>query len=271
MTILRPIMLALAVLTASPAATPSLAQDALDAIADISLLPGWRSESGAHITALRVALAPGWKTYWRAPGEAGIPPRFDWSGSSNMKAVAFHWPVPKVHEQNGMTTFGYETLFILPIELTPERNGEPIAVRASVELGVCLDICVPVSVRVDADLGLGGQPDARIRSAINDRPFTAAEASVAEARCAIEPIKDGMRVKATVTMPSLGPGEVAVFEHRDQRIWIAEAVVARDGRSLTAVTEMVPPSNKPFSLNRSDLLITVFGNGQAVEIEGCTG
>ena len=52
------------------------------AVADVSILPGWRTAAGTHMTALRVKLAPGWKTYWRAPGDAGIPPRFDWTGTT---------------------------------------------------------------------------------------------------------------------------------------------------------------------------------------------
>ncbi|MDJ0826376.1 MAG: protein-disulfide reductase DsbD family protein [Rhodobacter sp.] len=242
-----------------------------DDVAEFSILPGWRTESGTHLSALRVQLAPGWKTYWRAPGEAGIPPRFDWSGSRNISAVAFHWPVPEVFYQNGMRTVGYEHELVLPMELTPTRNGEAISVRAEVEIGVCQDICMPMSVRVTAELDPAGQRDSRIRGAMAARPSTEGEAGLKSVTCAIEPIRDGLRVRAEIDMPSLGGREVAVFEHPDQTIWVSEASARRQGRMLQAVTEMVPPSNAPFVLDRSQVRITVIGAGRAVDIWGCSG
>ena len=72
-------------------------------------------------------------------------------------------------------------------------------------------------------------------------------------------------------MPSTGAGEIAVFETADQGIWIAQATTKRIGSTLTAVTEMVPPSNAPFMLDRSTIRITVMGSKRAVDIQGCTG
>ena len=72
--------------------TKKAISDYLDEVVSASVLTGWRMENGHHMAALRITLAPGWKTYWRAPGEAGIPPRFDWTGSDNLSAVTVHWP-----------------------------------------------------------------------------------------------------------------------------------------------------------------------------------
>ncbi|MDF0595430.1 protein-disulfide reductase DsbD domain-containing protein [Psychromarinibacter halotolerans] len=252
--------------------TPAVAQAVSpDQAANVTVLPGWRTPSGTRMTALRIQLSPGWKTYWRAPGDAGIPPRFDWQGSSNLRTVAFHWPTPSVFDVNGMRTIGYKNELILPIELTPERPDQPIVLNAAVQLGVCHDVCLPLNVTVSADLADAGQSDPRINAALAAQPFSETEGSVTSARCAVEPIRDGLRITATVAMPSLGPGEVAVFEHPDQTIWVAEAEAHRNGDALTAVTEMVPPNAKPFSLDRSKLRITVLGNGRAVDIWGCTG
>ncbi|MDJ0627892.1 MAG: protein-disulfide reductase DsbD family protein [Rhodobacter sp.] len=242
-----------------------------DDVAQFSVLPGWRTASGTHLSALRVQLAPGWKTYWRAPGEAGIPPRFDWTGSDNLASVAFHWPVPDVFYQNGMRTVGYERELVLPMELTPKRAGGDISVQAEIEIGVCEDICIPISVRVSAELDPVGRPDARIRGAMAARPATGNEAGMTSATCRVEPIRDGLRVTAEVAMPRIGPREVAVFEHPDQSIWVSEASAKRQGGMLHAVTEMVPPSNAPFLLDRSQVRITVIGAGRAVEIRGCSG
>jgi len=240
-------------------------------IAQFEILPGWRTEKGTHITALRVRLAPGWKTYWRAPGDAGIPPRFDWEGSDNLKSVRFLWPAPEVFDQNGMRSVGYKQELVLPIEMTPRQVGEGITVRAEVEIGVCEDICIPVSVKVAADITGAGAADARIRAAINARPDTAKEAGVRSVQCQIAPISDGVRLTAHIQMPKLGAIESAVVEMPDQSIWVAEAVTHRVGSTLTAVTDIVPPANRAFVMDRSQVRITVLSNGRAVDIQGCKG
>src|SRR6056297_2127380 len=88
-------------------ASPGSAQSADDMV-NVSVLPGWQMSDGRHMAALRFSREDGWKTYWRAPGDAGIPPRFDWSGSGNLARVALHWPAPKVFDSYGLRTVGYD-------------------------------------------------------------------------------------------------------------------------------------------------------------------
>jgi DsbC/DsbD-like thiol-disulfide interchange protein len=96
-------------------------------VVQAELLTGWRTSDGTHIAALRLNLAEGWKTYWRVPGNAGIPPQLDWSGSQNVASVQTHWPQPAVFEQNGMYSIGYHDELVLPIEFTPIRADLPMA------------------------------------------------------------------------------------------------------------------------------------------------
>jgi DsbC/DsbD-like thiol-disulfide interchange protein len=259
---------ALALATTTPAKAQGFSPDD---VARVDVLPGWRTAEGTQMAALRVRLAPGWKTYWRAPGDAGIPPRFNWSRSGNLASVKFHWPTPKVYYKNGLRTVGYKGELILPIEMTAKQPGKPITLRAEVELGVCQDICVPITARLSADLKSGTARDPRISAAIARQPAPARSAGLRGVTCGVEPIADGLRLTARIDMPKLGRDEIAVFELSDQTIWISEASAKRQGRTLTATTEMVPPSNAPFLLNRSDVRITVLAAGQAVDIQGCTG
>lgn len=238
-------------------------------VAELSVLPGWRTAEGTHMAALRITLAPGWKTYWRAPGDAGIPPQFSWEGSRNLAAVRLHWPRPEVYEINGMRSIGYYGELVLPMELTPARPGEPIRLRAEVDLGVCQEVCVPMQAGIAAELAPGGAPDPAIAAALAARPATAREAGVAAVSCDVEPIRDGLRLTARIDMPALGPEEVAVFELPDQSIWISESTGRREGTRLTAASDMVPPSGAPFLLDRSEVTITVLGRGRAVELSGC--
>lgn len=242
----------------------------LNEVVQFDLLPGWRTDSGRHMTALRVTLAPGWKTYWRAPGEGGIPARFDWEGSGNLQAVTFHWPVPEVFEDNGMRSVGYTRELVLPIEITPRTPGQLVQMRADLEIGVCEYVCIPVSARLSADLAGAGAPDARITGAMRARPDTPQEAGLRSVSCDVDPIKDGLRLTAHLDLPQLGPNEYTVFELPDQTIWVSEASTSRQGATLRAVTEMVPPNGKPFALDRSSVRITVMAAGRAVEIQGCS-
>lgn len=237
--------------------------------AEISVLPGWRTAEGTHMAALRVRLEPGWKTYWRSPGDGGIPPRLRWDGSRNLASVRFHWPRPRVYEIGGMRSIGYYEELVLPMELRPARPGEPIVLRADIELGVCRDVCVPMFAEIAADLPASGGRDARIEAALANRPATASEAGVRDVSCEVEPTADGLRLTARIDMPSLGPEEVAVFELPDETIWISESTGGRDGRALVAASDMVPPSGAPFLLDRSSVRITVISPGRAVEMTGC--
>lgn len=258
----------------APAHTRAEAKEMRPAPSDmarVTLLPGWRTAKGTHMAALRVELAPGWKTYWRAPGDAGIPPQFGWDGAENIADVAFHWPVPEVFDLNGTRTIGFANELVLPIEVTPRDPNAPIHMTGKLVLGVCEDICVPLNVMLNATLPSPGAPDGRIKAALRDQPMGAGEAGVRAARCAVEPIRDGLRVRAQIEMPALGADEVAVIEHPDKEIWVAEAMARREGDVLHAETDMVPPSAEPFALDRSRLLITVLAEGRAVEIAGCTG
>jgi DsbC/DsbD-like thiol-disulfide interchange protein len=249
---------------------PAAAMDPANVLTG-KVLSGWQTASGTRMVALQIDLAPGWKTYWRAPGEAGIPPHFDWTGSRNLRAVRPHWPRPVVFDQNGMRSIGYVERMVLPIELTPRDAGQPIELRGVVELGVCEDICIPVSLDLSANLAGAGAPDAVIDAALADRPRPARSAGLSGVRCMVEPIRDGLRVTAQLDIPALGGAELAVFELPGQEVWVSEAQTRRTGGRITATAEMVPPEAAPFSLNRSDIRITLIGAGQAVDLTGCPG
>lgn len=258
---------------AAACATPVSAGGPEGQVIFAEILPGWQTETGTYMAGLRLDLAPGWKTYWRAPGDAGIPPRFDWSGSQNVADVQVHWPKPKVFSANGMRTIVYEHQVVLPVELTPVRAGDPIALRAHVELGVCHDICMPMDLRLSGSLPDEGswQQQAPIRAALAARPQPAAQAHVADVHCAVEAISDGLRLTAEIDIPALGAGEAAVFELTDPSIWVSEATMAREGSKLVARADLVPVTGQPFALDRSMVRITLLGEERAVDIQGCAG
>jgi DsbC/DsbD-like thiol-disulfide interchange protein len=233
------------------------------------VLPGWQTPSGSHMAALELTLAPDWKTYWRSPGDAGIPPFFDWSASDNLAGVLIHWPRPEVFHLNGMQSIGYKRRLVLPVELVARDAGAPIHLRASIDLGICRDICMPASLSVDALVAGKGAPDPAISAALADRPQTGREAGLGGIACTVQPISDGLRLTASMRLPPTGGAEAVVFEPGRGAVWVSEAVVTRQGDTLTAEADLVPETAAPFVLDRSRVVVTVLGEERAVEIRGC--
>ncbi len=234
-----------------------------------AILPGWQLPDGGHMAGVQITLAPGWKTYWRSPGDSGIPPSFDWTGSQNVRAVRIHWPAPSVFFTNGMQSIGYHDQVVLPVEVTAIDPALPMRLAATVELGVCDDICLPASLSLASDLIPPGASDAAIKAALNSRPASPGEAGVTSVTCSVEPIKDGLRITASIDMPERGAPETVTFETSDPTIWVAESTTSRAGNRLTSMTEMVPQSGSPFALDRSGVIVTVLADGGSVEIRGC--
>lgn len=262
----RPLALAALTLFA-----PALSQaQTVSEILSAEMLPGWTTPSGSHIAAIRLTLSQGWKTYWRSPGDAGIPPVFDWGGSDNIRALRLHWPSPQVFHFNGMQTIGYARELVLPVEIWPDRPGQPMRLETEVDLGVCRDICVPATLSLSSDLRMASKPDnPAIRAALKARPATGREAGVKSHHCTVTAAPGGLRLRAELDMPALGPDEVVVIETADPLVWVAESTTRREGRRLVAETDLVSSNRQPFALDRSGVTISVLAQGRAVEISGC--
>ncbi|GAB2176127.1 protein-disulfide reductase DsbD family protein [Dongia sp. agr-C8] len=99
---------------------------------------------------LEITLKPGWKTYWRSPGDAGFAPELKFDGSENVTWAQLKYPTPHRFELFGFQTFGYKEQVVYPIAVTPERPGEAVKLRAHLRYLVCEQVCIPY----DADLAL---------------------------------------------------------------------------------------------------------------------
>ncbi|MEP1610870.1 MAG: protein-disulfide reductase DsbD domain-containing protein [Roseobacter sp.] len=254
------------------AVSAAQAQDTFE-FPDVSgeVLSGWNRADGKRVAALRLTLDPGWKTYWRAPGDAGIPPRFDWSGSENLDSVEVVWPTPSVFDQSGLRSVGYENVVVIPLNIQPTREGATVHLKADMELGICSDICIPYELSFDAELSdQNTSPTPVIVAALAQQPYSASESGVRAVECAISPTSDGLQIEARVTMPSAGAPEYVVIEPGPGEIWVSEAKTKRHGSDLVATSEMVNINGGPIALDRSTIRITVLGSDHAVDIRGCT-
>lgn len=105
---------------------------------------------------IEIALSPGWKTYWRYPGDAGIPPRFDWSGSENVAKVEVLYPAPKrISDGSGQQSIGYEDHVIFPLRITAQDAAKPFRLMLKLDFATCEKLCIPAQ----ANVTLASSPD----------------------------------------------------------------------------------------------------------------
>jgi DsbC/DsbD-like thiol-disulfide interchange protein len=120
-----------------------------DAHSAARLLAG--SRSGAVLLGgIALQLKPGWHTYWRTPGDSGVPPRFDFAKSDNVEAVTVLWPAPtKFDDGAGGTSLGYHDQIVLPLRIVAKNPEKPVTLRADVNYAVCEKLCIPVQADLE--------------------------------------------------------------------------------------------------------------------------
>jgi len=235
------------------------------------LRPGWITERGTRMAALHLHLADGWKTYWRIPGEAGIAPRFDWSGSQNLAGVQIHWPRPVVFDQGGFRSIGYLGELVLPVELTPQRAGRPIALAVDLNIGICDDICVPVDLSLRGALRGPGEPDALIARALTTVAQPARGAGLSAARCGIEPGARGVELTLRATLPRQGTAEQMVMELPGTGYWLSDGRSWREGGELVGRTRVRAPGGAAVAIDRGEVAFTILSAEAMLVHRGCTG
>jgi DsbC/DsbD-like thiol-disulfide interchange protein len=142
-----------------------------DAHSAVRLLAG--SRSGAVLLGgIAVQLEPGWKTYWRTPGDSGVPPRFDFSKSENVDAVTVLWPAPmKFDDGAGGTSLGYKHQVVLPLRIVAKNADKPLTLRANINYAVCEKLCIPVETSVElAFASVASTEDGALSSALDTVP-----------------------------------------------------------------------------------------------------
>lgn len=235
------------------------------------ILPGWREADGTRMAALQLQMNPGWHTYWRIPGDAGIPPRFDWAGSQNIASIEPIWPRPQMFLQNGLRSFGYEDSLVLPLRVTPQNPNRPMAIMGALEIGVCRETCVPADVQVRGALRGDGAPDIRISTALSHRAEPADQHGLSRTTCLLEPNERGADLTLRATVPHLGVGEQIILELPGTGYWVSDSRTWREGRELVAQARVRDPQRGPVGINRSAVAFTILTNDRMVTSRGCEG
>jgi DsbC/DsbD-like thiol-disulfide interchange protein len=167
-------------------AAPARADDASPWVDDLSssmrLIAGAKQSGADYLRAgIEIKLKPGWHTYWRYPGDSGVPPRFSFSGSDNVATVKVLYPAPHAFTDDAGTTIGYKGNVIFPLRVFPRQQDRPVTLHLKIEYAVCEKLCVPVEANAVLKLpGEAGPNDATLAAAeaMVPKPVSAAEAGL---------------------------------------------------------------------------------------------
>jgi DsbC/DsbD-like thiol-disulfide interchange protein len=172
---LRAALCATAILSVACATSGVRAEDASpwqrDAHSAVRLLAGSRSGT-VLLGGVAIQLQPGWHTYWRTPGDSGVPPRFDFSKSDNVEAVTVLWPAPRKFDDGaGGTSLGYIKQIVLPLRIVAKNADRPVTLRASINYAVCEKLCIPVDASAElAFASVASTEDGTLSEALNAVP-----------------------------------------------------------------------------------------------------
>ena len=220
-------------------------------------------------------VAPEWKTYWRNPGAAGIPPQFDWSGSRNLGAVEVLWPRPSLFESFGLSTVGYSGRVVFPVRLVPERPDRAIEIRLGLELGVCREICVLQQTTVELRIEPGAPEAGAVLVAMAEAavPRPGAEMGLTGATCRISGAGRKRRFDAVLDFAQTLQDPVVILEGPDLTWFTGVETTTESGTESgdrVHVGATLSLLDETIWINRSQIRMTVLAGDFAADIQGCT-
>jgi DsbC/DsbD-like thiol-disulfide interchange protein len=249
-----------AIAFASCLAVEACAQDSSpwqrDGHSAVRLLAG--SRSGAVLLGgIAIQLQPGWKTYWRTPGDSGVPPRFDFSKSENIEAVTVLWPAPtKFDDGAGGNSLGYHNQIVLPLRIVAKNTDKPVTLRADISYAVCEKLCIPVEASAElAFTSVASTEDSALFAALDTVPKPA---SIGDPNpLTIRDVKrDG---KSTVLVDVVSPDsrELSLFVEGPTPDW---------GLPVPKLLERGPPGVKRFAFELDGVPPGVSPEGAALKL-----
>lgn len=149
---------------------------------------------------LEIALDPGWKTYWVDPGDAGIPPQIDVAGSQNVSGAELAFPAPQRFEDTYGSWAGYHAPVALPVTFTVDDPSRFSAIDATVTLGVCSEVCVPVQAKLSVNARSAGE-EAEARAGV-EAAFASLPAPASESFGVISAADKGDRIELLARVPA---------------------------------------------------------------------
>jgi DsbC/DsbD-like thiol-disulfide interchange protein len=261
MTVIVPIRAGVAAALIAASLTPQArAQDSSPWVKDshsaVRLLAG--SRSGAVLLGgIAIQLQPGWHTYWRNPGDSGVPPRFDFGKSENIEAVTILWPAPmKFADGAGGVSLGYQKQVVLPLRIVAKNADKPVTLRADINYAVCEKLCIPVEASSElAFTSVASTEDSALSAALDTvpKPATIGDPNP----LTIRDVKREGKTGVLVDVAAPGSGEVNLFVEGPTPDWALP---------VPKLLEHGPPGVKRFAFDLDGLPLGANPDGAALKL-----
>ena len=254
-------------------AAPARAADdspwADDSRSAIRLIAGANKGGAAQLRAgVEIKLQPGWKTYWRYPGDSGVPPRFDFSGSENFKFAKVLYPAPHLFHDEAGNSLGYKDNVIFPLQIIARDPAKKVTLRLKLEYAVCEKLCIPAEGRAEMTLDDGDSTREAELAAAEARvptPATAAEIGLTARR-----VNSGLKPLVFVDLAAAADKPVALFVEGPSKEWALPIPQPAQGapagrRHFGFELDGLPPGTDPKAA--FELTFTVVEGDRAREVK----
>ena len=230
-------------------------------------------ESGVNFlrAGVELRLQPGWKTYWRYPGDSGVPPVFDFGGSENVKSVTVLWPAPERFTDGTGYSIGYKDTVLLPLRVVPRDEAKPVVLRLKLDYAVCDTLCVPAKGKVELQLSGGDNTTNTLVNTAEARVPKPTSIGTGQSLIirSVHRLLGALRGRVLVDVASQSQSKVDLFAEGPTPKWalpLPEPVPGTSGgvRRFGFDLDGLPPGAKP---DGATLKFTAVGTGQAIEVE----
>jgi DsbC/DsbD-like thiol-disulfide interchange protein len=232
------------------------------------LIAGTNKPDAARLRAgVEIKLQPGWKTYWRYPGDSGVPPRFDFSGSENLAAAKILFPAPHLFTDEAGNALGYKDGVTFPLQVTPKQPGKPVALHLKLDYAVCEKLCVPAEGRTALMLGAGGSAQDAILDAAEAR--VPQKMSAAQAGLSVHRVDNAAKPLVMVDLKAPANAPVQLFIEGPTPEWALPIPKPAPGapqghRQFGFELDGLPPGVDP--KGHFDLTFTIVEGARAIEV-----
>jgi DsbC/DsbD-like thiol-disulfide interchange protein len=221
---------------------------------------------GLQVAAIEIAMDKGFKTYWRTPGDSGIPPLFSFEGSENIRDVAVHFPPPKRFDDGaGGHSIGYVAPYLeLPVTFRAVDPAKPVRLVLKADYAVCEKICVPASGQAQLLIEppkAGSHRAAKLLSTLPRRQAMAAEGALSVLTLAKGAKAEHFNVLAA--FPSSLAGDLFV-EAANPWLFDAKAGAAMPGGKASFSVLAIDKDKSP-DCKGVEIVLTLTAGDQAVE------
>jgi DsbC/DsbD-like thiol-disulfide interchange protein len=212
---------------------------------------------------IEIVLEPGWYTYWKNPGEAGVPPVFDFSGSENVGQLQVLYPAPLRKVDGGSTSLIYQDEVVFPLMVTPREPDLPVVLRLKAQFGVCSEICIPTQASAEVALAPGATADPLSAARLKSFGERVPKGPVAGRFDIERVIADGDMLDIDIRMPDSSYSDLFVDPPKDWYIGQPVFVEQVDGLSRYRLSLAGRPSGTP--LKGQEFRFVAVAGGEAIE------